>query len=74
MTRVGRMFAKKDILSNEHFPPVIAFSFITLSQNEQRKITVALYRKMVVEGWGSLPVVTTVWAESCCPGWPGESR
>ena len=36
------MFAKEDILSNEHFPPVIAFSFITLSQNEQRKITVAL--------------------------------
>ena len=27
---------------------------------------------MVVEGWGSLPVVTTVWGESCCPGWPGE--
>ena len=22
-----------------------------------------LYRKMVVEGWGSLPVVTTVWRE-----------
>ena len=42
MTRVDRMFAKEDILSNEHFPPVIAFSFVTLSKNEQRKITVAL--------------------------------
>ena len=33
-----------------------------------------LYRKMVVEGWGSLPVVTTVWGERelSSPGWPGE--
>ena len=34
-----------------------------------------LYRKMVVEGWGSLPVVTTRSGEreSCVsPGWPGE--
>ena len=32
------------------------------------------YRKMVVEGWGSLPVVTTVWGERelSSPGWPGE--
>ena len=29
-------------MSNENFSPVIAFSFIRLSQNEQRKIIVAL--------------------------------
>ena len=40
--RCLRTNVQGNILSNENFSPVIAFSFIPLSQNEQRKIIVAL--------------------------------
>ena len=64
-------YEQGNIWLNEHFP-VIAFSLITPSQNEQRKISVALSQ----DGGGGLGKSAGRYyglRESCVsPGWPGE--